>query len=723
MSTARSVIHDVEVLIERAAAVLRAPEALRTAIRHQLAILVNDDVIAQLRRCDLDKLRPFLTSGVRLGALSKAGYRTVADVLVANPLHLTQITGVGPRTAEETSRAARQYESQIRAATTVRIDPQRRTPGQTRLLALLAATRHADSAFASLREPLTAVRNWALPLIAAAQPAAMGKWRRLFVGRDKRDAAVPAVAQLRALLADPRTESLRQAIHSAERDSNSATYDSEQLWRDYLADAASANSLLSTLGGAGESDDIDAAHGFIEPELRQEISAVPLDTSQLKATLRKYQLFGTQYAIHQQRTIIGDEMGLGKTVQALAVFTHMAAKGQRRFMVVCPASVQINWLKEIRRHTQLAAHSLHGRERESNGQRWLRDGGVAVTTFSTLGSLNCLQDIEIAMLVLDEAHYVKNPDTQRSQHVKRVSGQSQRLLFLTGTPMENRVEEFRNLVGYLDPALAAKIDPSDAPAGARHFRRAVAPVYLRRNQEDVLTELPEKIEVEEWVQLSSADENNYRAAVSARNIMRMRRAAFEAADSAKLERLTQIVDEAFEEGRKVIIFSYFLDVLATIRSSLGTATVGPLTGSVAPSDRQIMIDDFTARHGPAALLSQIDAGGVGLNIQAASVVIIAEPQWKPSSEDQAVARAHRMGQTRKVQVYRLLAKGSVDERIREILEHKQLLFDEFARKSDAKNADPLAVDGEYHRPAVLDDESVPRDQRVILAERHRLGLS
>lgn len=147
------------------------------------------------------------------------------------------------------------------------------------------------------------------------------------------------------------------------------------------------------------------------------------------------------------------------------------------------------------------------------------------------------------------------------------------------------------------------------------------------------------------------------AVINTRSSPTSRQAAYASSGSAKLERLLQIVEEA--------------------------------------------------EHGHAVLLGQIEAGGVGINMQAASVVIIAEPQWKPSTENQAVARAHRMGQIRTVQVHRLLAKGSVDERLREIQENKTLLFNEFARQSDAKDADRRTVDAGEHRPAELDDESVP----------------
>jgi SNF2 family DNA or RNA helicase len=288
--------------------------------------------------------------------------------------------------------------------------------------------------------------------------------------------------------------------------------------------------------------------------------------------------------------------------------------------------------------------------------------------------------------------------------------------------MENRVGEFRNLVDYLQPDVAEGIDAGDALAGAKAFRRTVAPVYLRRNQEDVLGELPDLIEVEDWVRFTGEDEAAYLAAVRSGNLMTVRQAAFQSASSAKLERLAEIVSEAREDGLKVLIFSNFLAVLSAVERKVGDAVTGRISGSVPPARRQEIVDAFTAQEGHAVLLGQIEASGVGLNVQAASVVILAEPQWKPGTEEQAIARAHRMGQVRKVQVHRLLAKDSVDDRIREIQEGKRLLFDEFARKSEVKEQDRRSVDTGEHRSAVLDEPGVPSEQRVLAAERHRLGL-
>ena len=205
--------------------------------------------------------------------------------------------------------------------------------------------------------------------------------------------------------------------------------------------------------------------------------------------------------------------------------------------------------------------------------------------------------------------------------------------------------------------------------------------------------------------------------------MAMRRAAYapgRPADSAKLGRLAEIVEEAAANGRKVVVFSYFRDVLETVAAVLGDIAVGPLTGSTPPIHRQNMVDEFTARRGPAVLVSQIQAGGVGLNIQAASVVILTEPQWKPTIEDQAIARCHRMGQVRSVDVHRLLAEDTVDQRMLEILATKAVLFDEYVRRSELKDHSPDAVDVSDLKAAEEVGTQAEAERRIIEMERKRL---
>jgi SNF2 family DNA or RNA helicase len=173
-------------------------------------------------------------------------------------------------------------------------------------------------------------------------------------------------------------------------------------------------------------------------------------------------------------------------------------------------------------------------------------------------------------------------------------------------------------------------------------------------------------------------------------------------------------------GGRPWVFSYFLDVVHAVCAALGQRAVGPITGSVPPVARQALVDEFTARKEPAVLVSQINAGGVGLNIQAASVVILTEPQWTPALEDQAIARCHRMGQVRPVDVHRLLTDNGVDQRMLEILGVKSALFDEYARRSEIKEASPDAVDISDLALAKDAASRVEEERRIIEMERKRL---
>jgi SNF2 family DNA or RNA helicase len=387
--------------------------------------------------------------------------------------------------------------------------------------------------------------------------------------------------------------------------------------------------------------------------------------------------------------------------------------------------VIVNWTRETRRHTKLDAYRLHGPDRDRNLRMWTLRGGVAVTTFDALRAMSVADGVTLGMLTVDEAHYTKNPAALRTKAVRNWAARKRRVLFLTGTPMENRVEEFRTLVGHLRPEIAAGVSSVDGAVGGTRFRKAVAPVYLRRNQDDVLSELPPRLETEDWVELEGKALLAYREAVYAGNFMAMRRASYapgNVEDSAKLRRLVEIAGEAIADGHKVVVFSFFRDVLNVVAAALGPKALGPLTGSVTPYARQAMVDEFTARTGPSVLVSQIQAGGVGLNIQAASVVIIAEPQWTPATEEQAIARCHRMGQVRRVDVHRLLTEDSVDQRMLEILRIKADEFNEYARRSDLKDITPDAVDISDLTAAKEAATQAETERRIVEIERKRLRM-
>ena len=699
---ARAVVSDGRAVHEAIEAVLAAPgESREVALRAYVA--VRDQIVAgALDAMPVDQLRDLIPGKVTFAPLIDEGIETVGQVLAAGDGALRRIPRVRRRTARRIMAAAAQMRESVADGTHVRLDPDARTPEQT---ALIAALRRYERSRSALKGP--DLSPLASEIGRHLDPAARGASRRAmlftFSGRKKQEAR-DALSDLDAILRSKPVTTARKRLARAEAELEKAGKEQRvaRLWNDYLARPVTYNGLLIDVAELDPAR--EASQGFLPADIAEQVRVLPLDQSLLKTSLRGYQKFGAKFALVQERVILGDEMGLGKTIESLAAMCHLAAQGATHFLVVCPASVVINWTREVERHTLLEARRLTCPAR--SGRRPSRSGRPrAAWPSRRIGALRAMPedlDVSVAMMVVDEAHYAKNPNALRTQAVSEWAARSRRTLFLTGTPMENKVAEFRILVGHLRPEVAENLDIADEVLDGTRFREQVAPVYLRRNQEDVLSELPDRLETQEWVALEGAAMRAYRQAVLDGNFMAMRRAAFEPGTvkgSQKLRRLVEIVSEAADGGRKVIVFSYFRDVLETVIEVLagrdgvpGLPVVGPLTGDIPPADRQAMVDELTNAKGPAVLVSQIQAGGVGLNIQAASVIIIAEPQLTPSIEEQAIARAHRMGQVRPVDVHRLLCEDSVDQRVLELLAAKREAFDEYARRSDMAKATPDAVD-------------------------------
>lgn len=627
---------------------------------------------------------------IPIGALVNQGIRTVLEVHARLP-DLEQFPGVGQMSANRIRAAATTLWDTTYDTTPVHIDAVARPAHTTALLSRLAAWN--------------GVRTSTDPAADLARAEAMNRVLEA-VGPGDTELAVFCVGEHTVAELGEELATVAQRAEAARIPAVADLPDDP--WTDFLARPAHYYALLSELGFLSEHG--GKFSGDVPSDVVDSIRAFELNTTYLNASLRGYQDFAAKFALVQERVVIGDEMGLGKTVEALAALAHLRAQGETHFLVVSPASVVTNWVREVPVHTQLAVHRLHGQGRREALEEWRRDGGVAVTSFGTLRWV-VRQELPLERMgcvVVDEAHYIKNPDAKRSRRTAEILGQVPRVLLMTGTPLANRLDEFRALVGHARPDL---LDDLGEQPTAHEFREAVAPVYLRRNQEDVLTELPELVEVDDWVPMSPADQNVYRRAVEDGNFMAMRQAACTQGEaSGKLRRLLEIVAEAEDNGRRVIIYSHFRAVLAQVAALLPGPVFGPLTGSIPPNERQAVIDRFAAAPGGAALVAQIVAAGVGLNIQAASVVVICEPQLTPTTEWQAIARAHRMGQLQTVQVHRLLSDEGVDERITEILAEKRAVFDDFARVSELAHSAPEAFD--------ITEAELAR--QVVAAERERL---
>ncbi|MFI6641519.1 DEAD/DEAH box helicase [Streptomyces sp. NPDC050504] len=731
--------------------VVRDHERAVRAVRDALAPLEDAEVRRQLGAVPVARLQEVSREQLRVGSVERGGLETVGQVLDAGADRLRQLPGIGDHSAGRIVRAAREFADAVRGTVAVRIDVDRPEPGTDDLLmALYVLVEAGPDAWRAVGRAVELTGRLG-PLLVGAEPGT-GLLRMLVAGQDRRARARAAVSEIRSLVAeaergDARTLFARVSVDLLRRPPAgiAARVDFELRSAEYYG-------LLAEV--SGRLPDASAARGHLPDEIAERVGEQPLDDSHCRVALRGYQEFGARFALARRKAIVGDEMGLGKTVQAVAVLAHLAAEGHRRFLVVCPASVLVNWVREIEARSTLRAVLLHGPDRHAAYARWRERGGVGVATFDALRSLP-EGPVALGAFVVDEAHRVKNPGALRSQAVARWAAACDRVLFLTGTPMENRVAEFRNLVRMLDPAVAEVLGGHDALVGSAAFRRAVAPVYLRRNQEDVLAELPSLQRTDEWEELSASDEDAYREAVRSGNFMAMRRAAYARPEkSAKLRRLVEIVREAGESGQKTVVFSCFKDVLGVAGQALGgrlpggTPVFGPLDGGVDVGRRQRTVDGFTGTRGPAVLLAQIQTAGLGLNLQAASVVVLCEPQVTPTAEHQAIARAHRMGQVRPVQVHRILATGGVDARVVELLENKDRLFDAYARRSAVAEAEAAhgtvgdsvrdavggAVGGAVHDSVDSVHDSV-RDavdavhawdgglaRRIVEAERERLGV-
>jgi superfamily II DNA or RNA helicase len=655
-----------------------------------------EDVASALKTMDLDALRKASPKDkIRVAPLEAYGVHNIWDVLdFQKERTLASVPGLGDASARAITQAALRLADAVRDDTPVRIDVKRKSASTSTLLEALRrwdATRR----FRPAEDELA---------LASALTRLLGNKPHL-----------DRVLAMTEGSADQSPQFLNDILISALAQVTPPPDEETDTWLDFLSRPADYFGMLTELGFTTE--DEKKMHGDLPEEVIESVRSKELKRDFLTASLRTYQAFGARFALTQEKVLIGDEMGLGKTVEALAVFAHLRATGHSHFLVVCPAAVVINWVRETAKHTRLNVEKLHGPlpDRERAAKAWVRNGGVAVTTYTLLAWAHqeYIGRLEVGCAVFDEAHYIKNPTIRRARTAVSVMDSVKYAVLMTGTPMENNVQEFRNLIGYIRSDLA-----ESAPEfPASKFRRHLAPAYLRRNQADVLSELPELVETDEWIDMSYDDDRDYRDAVQEGSLTdmgrfaNMRRTAMLSKDSHKVARLLEIVEEAKANGHRVLVFSYFLDVLDRVKDALPGQVFGPLRGATPATERQAMVDRFSAAGPGAVLVGQIKAAGEGLNIQSASVVVICEPQLTPTMESQAIARAHRMGQKYRVQVHRLLTESSVDERVHKLVAEKRRLFDEFARDSVIAEQAPDAVD--------FSESEIARI--VVAAERERLA--
>ncbi len=528
--------------------------------------------------------------------------------------------------------------------------------------------------------------------------------------------------------------------------------------------------------------------GFQPPEAWKTRSAALRDLSTLQpapipatldAQMRPYQRLGTAWLwhlyIHQLGGILADEMGLGKTVQALALLSATQANRAnsqgsapkppsarqialtRSFnpqssalstqssasLVVCPASLLENWRREsVRFAPQLRVFVHHGDNRMTRAEDF-GSYDLIITSYGTLARDQTLfTGVTFDVVIADEAQHIKNRRSQNAAALRALHARARFLL--TGTPLENSLDDLRSLFEFLLPGYLTKV-----PAGLKREERAwfdarlkaqTAPYLLRRTKRAVAPELPEKLEHVIWCELTPRQAALYRETqerserelfdlesggasegkikfAALTQLLRLRqiccdprlaaapaladpelagdslpvsskRSAFRSIDSTKLESFHELLAEAVDDGHRVLVFSQFTSLLALLRTELDAQDLAYcyLDGSMPTRARQAEVDRFQSSPDVPLFLLSLKAGGTGLNLTGADTVVHFDPWWNPAAEAQATDRAHRIGQTRVVTSYKLIAAGTVEEKVLALQAEKRSLLADVFEASDAVSA-------------------------------------
>lgn len=447
---------------------------------------------------------------------------------------------------------------------------------------------------------------------------------------------------------------------------------------------------------------------------------------ELKGTLREYQKVGYNWLKTLDYMgfggILGDEMGLGKTLQTIAFI--LSNKGSKT-LIVAPTSLVYNWTSEFEKFApsvRVAAVNGPKEEREELIKD-LQDYDVFITTYNLLKrDMESYNSVEFNYCILDEAQYIKNSNSQNAAAVKELKAKNR--FALSGTPIENSLMELWSIFDFIMPGYLYDEKRfsvryykrlRESPEIINELNKLIKPFILRRKKKDVIKELPDKIEKNLMVTMEEEQKKIYKAYANYaveliekrvkdyefRNskieilayITKLRQLCLDPSVimdnytgvSAKIEALVELLQQSIEEGHRILIFSQFTSVLKNIgkRITAEGISYSYLDGSISSEKRMDMVNNFNEGENSVFLIS-LKAGGTGLNLTSADVVIHFDPWWNPAVEEQATDRAHRIGQKNVVEVIKLIAKGTIEEKIISLQEEKkklisQLMGDELSR--------------------------------------------
>lgn len=459
--------------------------------------------------------------------------------------------------------------------------------------------------------------------------------------------------------------------------------------------------------------------GVISSQSSMEDVEVP---ASIRADLRPYQKAGFNWLwflySYGLNGILADDMGLGKTLQTLVTLQHAKdVDGPMPSLIICPTSVVYNWVNEINKFApELKVVNLTGMDRHAQ-YRKIKDADAVITSYALLRrDIRALKEYPFRYVILDESQNIKNFESQTAQASKAL--QASHRLALSGTPVENRLMELWSVFDFLMPGFlydsadfqyryVTPIEERGNRDSERRLKKQIFPFMLRRLKQDVAKDLPPKIEAVQYCHLTEAQRELYlevlektreevfaqvaeKGTGSANSIfaalLRLRQICCHPQlmgdelsgglkESGKFEALTEMIEEVISEGHRILLFSQFVEMLKIVRTWLEKKGIKYeyLTGETR--DRHVMVDRFNNDASIPIMLMSLKAGGTGLNLTGADYVIHYDPWWNPAAEDQASDRAHRIGQNKTVFVYKLITKGTVEEKILKLQDRKRDLVD------------------------------------------------
>jgi SNF2 family DNA or RNA helicase len=426
----------------------------------------------------------------------------------------------------------------------------------------------------------------------------------------------------------------------------------------------------------------------------------------LQSTLRPYQWQGVWFLLGRSRALLADQMGLGKTVQVAVALSLLFRRTENtRALIVTPASLRLNWEQELERWSpDLSVRRLSG-DAEDRRFAYLLPYNVLVASYDQLrtDAFTIPADTQFEVVVLDEAQRVKNVDSNTALACRILY--RNRSWALTGTPLENRVDDLLSIYQFVQLGLL------NAGMARRELLDRIQPSFLRRRKADVLSELPAIITQDVPLELGLRQREAYDRVWNSRHDVadsaggRLEMQLFAlitklkqicnydpaSGESVKLDALQDIADDLSAVDDKVIVFSQYVATLNWISAQLpGHLTPEVFHGGLSDDEREAMLQRFRRGPGPRVLLMSLRAAGTGLNIQEASTVVLFDRWWNPALEAQAVNRAHRFGRSAVLQVFRFLVADSIESRIAEVLATKSQLFDDYVEAAEGAEVPSLS---------------------------------